>query len=90
MLKLEIIAINNFDYMLRDVDTLKRYNLNLEFYNTLMPNIHDLLYIDEDIIRENTFYTFGKINKKDNNIKDKDLIKIVSKDNEYYLQRYYG
>ena len=88
MIKTEIISINNYDYVLSD--GIDNYNLNLEFYdldNKL--NIGDIIYIPKKLLKDNSVYTYGKINKtkKEN---DDEYIKIISNNKEIYLQRYYG
>ena len=88
MIKTEIISINNYDYILSDGNS--NYHLNLEFYdldNKL--NIGNIIYIPKKLLKNNSVYTYGKINedKKEN---DDEYIKIISNNKEIYLQRYYG
>ena len=88
MIKTKIISINNYDYVLSDGKN--NYNLNLEFYdldNKL--NIGDIIYIPKKLLKDNSVYTYGKINedKKENT---DEYIKIISNNKEIYLQRYYG
>ena len=88
MIKTEIISINNYDYVLSD--GIDNYNLNLEFYdldNKL--NIGDIIYIPKKLLKDNSVYTYGKINK-DKKENDDEYIKIISNNKEIYLQRYYG
>ena len=88
MIKTVIISINNYDYVLSDGNN--SYNLNLEFYdldNKL--NIGDIIYIPSKLLKNNSVYTYGKINEnKKENIDE--YIKIISNNKEIYLQRYYG
>ena len=88
MIKTEIININNYDYILSDGNS--NYNLNLEFYdldNKL--NIGNIIYIPKKLLKNNSVYTYGKINEnKKENIDE--YIKIISNNKEIFLQRYYG
>ena len=88
MIKTEIISINNYDYILSDGKN--NYNLNLEFYdldNKL--NIENIIYIPSKLLKNNSVYTYGKINENKKENTD-EYIKIVSNNKEIYLQRYYG
>ena len=88
MIKTEIISINNYDYILSDGNN--NYNLNLEFYdldNKL--NIGNIIYIPSKLLKNNSVYTYGKINK-DRKENIDEYIKIISNNKEIYLQRYYG
>ena len=90
MIKTEIISINNYDYDYVLSDGIDNYNLNLEFYdldNKL--NIGDIIYIPKKLLKDNSVYTYGKINK-DKKENDDEYIKIISNNKEIYLQRYYG
>ena len=83
MIKTEIISINNYDYILSDGNS--NYHLNLEFYdldNKL--NIGNIIYIPKKLLKNNSVYTYGKINedKKEN---DDEYIKIISNNKEIYL-----
>ena len=88
MIKTEIISINNYDYILSDGKN--NYNLNLEFYdldNKL--NIGNIIYIPSKLLKNNSVYTYGKINK-DRKENIDEYIKIISNNKEIFLQRYYG
>ena len=88
MIKTEIISINNYDYILSDGNS--NYYLNLEFYdldNKL--NIGNIIYIPSKLLKNNSVYTYGKINK-DRKENIDEYIKIISNNKEIYLQRYYG
>lgn len=88
MIKTEIISINNYDYILSDGNS--NYHLNLEFYdldNKL--NIGNIIYIPKKLLKNNSVYTYGKINKNKKENTD-EYIKIISNNKEIYLQRYYG
>ena len=88
MIKTEIISINNYDYILSDGNN--NYNLNLEFYdldNKL--NIGNIIYIPKKLLKNNSVYTYGKINENKKENTD-EYIKIISNNKEIFLQRYYG
>ena len=87
MIKLLIKSIEPYAYILSD--NTKEYRVHLEFLDL---EVGDYLYLSENIINEPNNYTFGLIGgiyAKKKDIKD-DIIKVVGKDYEYYLQRYYG
>ena len=88
MIKTEIISINNYDYILSDGNS--NYHLNLEFYdldNKL--NIGNIIYIPKKLLKNNSVYTYGKINENKKENTD-EYIKVISNNKEIYLQRYYG
>lgn len=91
MNKLLIKKIEPYAYILSD--NTKEYRVHLEFLGLENPpQIGDYLYLPENIINEPNNYIFGLIGgiyAKKKDIKD-DIIKVVGKDYEYYLQRYYG
>ena len=62
---------------------------NIEFYLENKPKINDYIYISKEVINENNVLQYGYI-KDLNNINNNEIIKVVSSDNEYYYQRYYG
>ena len=91
MIKLLIKTIEPYAYILSD--NIREYRVHLEFLGLeKKPKVGDYLYLPENIINEPNNYTFGLIGgiyAKQKDIKD-DIIKVVGKDYEYYLQRYYG
>lgn len=86
--KLKIINIDNYDYVLQYEDG-KIMTRNIQFYIDNKPKINDYIYILKDIINENNTLQYGYINDF-SKINNNEIIKIVSFDNEYYYQRYYG
>lgn len=89
MEKLKVITISNNDYVLID-NNKKKYKLNMIFEDTEQLKIGDYIYISNNILTELNIFTFGPINYLDNNITTNDLIKVITLNKEYYLQRYYG
>ena len=85
MKRLIVSKKDGYDYYLKDLNN--EYKLNIEFYD-ICVNIGDYIYLDEDILKEKNLFCFGNI--KSNNLSEKDLIKVVHENKEYYLERYYG
>lgn len=66
---------------------LEFHGLNLEL------QIGDVIYFPKKLVRNNQFYSFGMIGEKyskQDNVDLKEIIKIVTRDVEIYLQRFYG
>ncbi len=88
MKKVTIQKINGNDYVLQDTDgTL--YEKNIEIRDGFALNVNDIIYLDDEILKEITLFSFGKL-YNDKNVSTKDVIKIVHDNTSYYLQRYYG
>ena len=88
MYKLIIQEINNYDYTLID-EKENIYNKNIEFYSKYKPQVNDILYVDDSIVKEVNLYAFDEVYDT-KNVDIKDIIKVVSNDKEYYFQRRYG
>ena len=86
MIEVIIESINNYDYLLKDKDN--RYTISIELLDDKLE-VNDKLYINKKLLNNNVFYRFGKL-YEDKNAKEKDIIKVVRDNNEFYLQRYYG
>lgn len=86
MIEVIIESINNYDYLLKDKDN--RYTISIELLDEKLE-VNDKLYINKKLLNNNVFYRFGKL-YEDKNVKEKDLIKVVRNNKEFYLQRYYG
>ena len=86
MIKSIVIGKDKYDYKLKGES--KEYKLNIEFINTNVE-VGDFIYLDESIVREKNMYTFGPM-IEDKNAKEKDIIKVIRSNQEFYLQRYYG
>ena len=90
MIKLEMIKKTKYDYTFKDNND-KEYILNIIFINLdKEPDIGDIFYMSDNYIKETNIYNFGPLTNDDINVTSDDIIKIVSKNKEYYLQRYYG
>ena len=87
-IKLKIIDIDNYDYTFQ-CENGKTITRNMEFYLENKPKINDYIYISENVIKENNVLQYGYI-KHLNSVNNNEIIKVVSSDNEYYYQRYYG
>ena len=88
MKKVKIREINNYEYTLVDSDN-KVYIKNIEFYSNYKPQVNDIMYLDDSILKEINLYAFDEVNDTDN-VKIEDIIKVIHKDREYYLERRYG
>lgn len=91
MLKLKVLDIEEYNYVLENNN--KRYRINLNFLGDKIPRINDLIYVDEFLIEEVNLYTYGPLNgkyAKKENVDYHEIMKVVSSNEEYYLQRYYG
>lgn len=88
MKKLIIKEINNYDYIVID-EKGTNYRLNIEFYSKYKPQVNDIIYVDDSILKEVNLYAFDEVYDT-KNIDIEDFIKVVSNDKEYYFQRRYG
>jgi len=91
MIKLTIIDIKEYTYIFSNNN--KIYEVNIEFLGEKKPKINDIIYINSKILEEKNTYTYGPLNSKYSkniNTNEEELLKIVSENEEYYLQRYYG
>ena len=88
MKKVVIKEINDYDYTLVDSDN-KTYIKNIEFYSDYKPVVGDIIYLDDSILNIMNIYSFDEIYDT-SNVKKEDIIKVVSKDKEYYFQRSFG
>lgn len=93
MIGLKIAEVKKYNnYVFLDNNGRKFY-INIEFLGDKIPKINDYIYIDDKILKIKNLYTFGPLNSiysKNINIDEEELIKVVTKKEEYYLQRYYG
>ena len=81
-----IINIDNYNYTLKD-EYNNIYNLNIEIYDNEL-RINDLIYISDNLIKENALLSFGPIKKEISN--KEDLLVVLRNNEKYYLERYYG
>lgn len=92
MKKLVLKEKRKYSYILDDngneVEMILEFHvLNLEL------QIGDVIYFPKKLVRNNQFYSFGMIGEKyskQDNVDLKEIIKIVTRDVEIYLQRFYG
>lgn len=86
MYRVVILNIDEYTFTLQDEDN-NIYKKVIEFMNTkYIPKVGDYLYLQEEILREQNIYAFGDIYDKNRD----DIIKVETKNNVIYLQRYYG
>ena len=90
MIKVKILSINDYYYDLLDRNG-NLYNKNIGFNNiSVIPNVGDYMYLTEEILQEDNIYTFGPLNSSSNELNSSDIIKIVTKDDQFFLRRLYG
>ncbi len=88
MNKLIIQEVNDYDYTARSEKGII-YRLNIEFYSGYKPQVNDIIYLNDDILKEANLYAFEEIHDI-KNIQMKDIIKVISKNKKYYFKRVYG
>lgn len=88
MKKVVIKEINDYDYTLVDSNN-KVYIKNIEFYSEYKPVVGDIIYLDDGILNTTNIYSFDEIYDT-SKVKMEDIIKVISKDKEYYFQRSFG
>lgn len=86
MEKLRIIDIRDYDYIFQK-ENGQILTKNIEFYKK-QPKVNDCIFISKIILNENVLQ-YGIINDL-NNINENEIIKVITENEEYYLQRYYG
>ena len=87
MKKLTIEKIENSLITLKD-EYNNTYQKNFILYDIEKPKEKDIMMIPESILKEQNIFNFGKVDET--HIKKDELIKIINKEKEYYIQRYYG
>lgn len=87
MQKVVIKEIHDNNYIL--VNKNEKYIKNIEFVSEYKPKVNDIIYLSEEILNEINLFLFTELNNH-SNINEKDLIKIISGENEYYFIRQYG
>ena len=84
MKKVEVTKIDNYNYSL--YDGRKEYLRHINFIDTTIE-VGDYLYVSDDLLKYNTMYTFGPLTK---DAEAKYSMKVIKKDKEIYLTRYFG
>ena len=87
MKKVKILKIDNYIYTLYDGS--KTYKKNIEIYSNNIPRVNDVLYVSDKLLNENNLMAFTDL-FQDTIIDSDDIIKIVSDNDNYFLQRIYG
>lgn len=64
------------------------YKKDFIFYDIEEPKENDIMLIPECILKEINIFNFGPVDES--KINKDELIKIINKEKEYYIQRYYG
>lgn len=96
MIKLQIKEIAEYYYFVEDSKNTP-YKLNIEFYDIpIQPSKGDFLYISEHVLpRKNSIPLYygamdASYGKEIHTSEDEDLLVLVTKENKYYLKRFYG
>ena len=89
MIKLRIIKSDEYsNYVLEDNDN-KKYEVNINFMGIDKPSIGTIIYIQEEVLKENVSLNYGLVDNTFN-INENELIVLVNNDKKTYLQRFYG
>jgi len=88
MKKVRIKKIEKCNYTLID-DNNNEYIKNIEFTGKYKPQEGDIIYLSDKILVEVNLFSFGDIYDK-YNVSVDDIIKVISDNDEYYLERQYG
>ena len=90
MVRVKIVDIDGNIYRLEKDNVI--YKVHIFLVSSKKLEIGDTLYISNKILIEKNLYTYGDINSKYSKNIDlaSEYLKVIKKDEEYYLQRYYG
>ena len=89
MIKLRIIKSDEYsNYVLED-NYNKKYEVNINFMGIDKPSIGTIIYIQEEVLKENVSLNYGLVDNTFN-INENELIVLVNNDKKTYLQRFYG
>lgn len=86
MKKVTIKNINGCSYKLEDESGntyIKDFILYVE-----QPKENDIMLIPENILKETNIFNFGQVDET--NINKEELVKVITQEKEYYIQRIYG
>lgn len=93
MIKVEIIEKRDYGYLVKDNNN-KEYDIKIRFYHLKKQlKAGDVLYIPKRILLEDMMHYFGPLGSKysiNKNPSEEEFIKIITDQEEYYVQRYYG
>lgn len=82
--KYKIVDRDNLLFVLKN-DSDEFFNLEMELYGNFDIKVNDYIYISDNLLKENDIVRFGSV------YTDKtEIIKVVSENKVFYLQRYYG
>lgn len=96
LLNLKVIKVNNFnEYILEDKKEGKEYSIIMEFYGIDKPKVNDIIALSDRLVDPNNKwysqpYAFELLNDTETNLKQIDVIGLISKDKKYILKRIYG
>lgn len=84
MVKVKVIKIDGYHYTL-EKDNHNQVIKNIELYGNVKINLNDYIYISENTLNEKNLLQYGPLINNES-----EIIKVVTEQSEYYLQRYYG
>lgn len=86
MKKLIIKNINGCSYELED-ELGNTYIKDFIFY-VEQPKENDIMLIPENILEETNIFNFGQVDET--SLNKEELVKVITQEKEYYIQRIYG
>ena len=85
MVRLRVDNVDGYVLSLSDYNG-NRYEKNIEFIGVDI-SVNDFIYLPLSVLNEKNIFTYGRVTNK---ARENDLIKVINKDGEFYLERYYG
>ena len=86
MKKLKIEKIEGCLYTLKD-ENENTYIKDFIFY-VEQPKENDIMLIPENILEETNIFNFGQVDET--SLNKEELVKVITQEKEYYIQRIYG
>jgi hypothetical protein len=86
MKKVTIKNINECSFELED-ESGNKYIKDFIFY-VEQPKENDIMLIPENILEEINIFNFGQVDET--NLNKEELVKVITQEKEYYIQRIYG
>ena len=85
MVKLRIDKVDGYFFTLSDING-NMYEKNIEFIG-IDVGVSDYIYLPLSVLNEKNMFTYGVITDR---VRKNDLIKVINKNGEFFLERYYG
>ena len=86
MKKVTIKKINGCSFELED-ELGNKYIKDFIFY-VEQPKENDIMLIPENILEETNIFNFGQVDET--SLNKEELVKVITQEKEYYIQRIYG